>query len=228
MDESRIEIEERLAAVRFKLESAAKASGADPRNIALVAVTKTRTAEEVMTAASLGVTDFGENRVQEFLSKCDAVDRCVRWHVIGPMQTNKVKYLKDRNVLIQSLDRLKLAEEIERRLGTAEMLVQVNISREPQKNGIPPEELERFLENMLQFKAIRIRGIMCVAEDASASVVRKQFREMRGIFEKSKNFGFPNYEARHLSMGMSSDYEMAILEGSNMVRIGTEIFGRRL
>lgn len=227
MSESRIA--ERIAAVRDKIRSAELRSGRKEGAVTLVAVTKTRTPEEVARVVHSGLKHLGENRVQEFMKKRDALSETdVRWHIIGPLQTNKVKYLKDGNVFLQSLDRLSLAEEVIRRVGEMDVLVQVNISGEPQKSGVSPENLERFLSDLVPYSGLHVKGLMCIAEHTDVAVVRRQFEQMRLLFEQTERFGFPGYEAKHLSMGMSSDYEAAISEGSNMVRIGTEIFGRRV
>ncbi|MDO4754678.1 MAG: YggS family pyridoxal phosphate-dependent enzyme, partial [Bacillota bacterium] len=198
------------------------------RDITLVAVTKTRTVDEVNAVVEAGASELGENRVQEFVRKRDFVQGSPRWHIIGPLQTNKVKYLKGYDVLLQSLDRVELAEEIVKRLGAMEVLVQVNISREPQKSGISPQELEPFLNGMTAFPDIKVQGLMCIAENSDESVVARQFQEMRRLFEKAESLGLPNVQAKYLSMGMSGDYELAIREGSNMIRVGTNLFGRRM
>lgn len=211
--------------------------------VTLVAVTKTRTADEAAEAVRAGVKHLGENRVQEFVSKYDifsentagadaeqrACERIV-WHILGPLQTNKVKYLRDRGALVQSFDRLALADEMVRRLGSAEVLLQVNISGESQKSGVDPDDVERILEAMQAqvYRDIRIRGMMCIAENADERVVGRQFEKMKKLFDKAADCAFPTYTAEYLSMGMSSDYALAVREGSNMVRIGTEIFGRRM
>ncbi len=199
-------------------------------NVCLVAVTKTRTVAEAEDALRAGVLHLGENRVQEFVAKYDALSDGGNhsWHILGPLQTNKVKYLKDRSALIQSFDRLALADEIVRRLGGAEVLLQVNISGEAQKSGVDPGDVERMIEAMQSYGSIRIRGLMCIAENADLRVVGRQFERMRNIFDSTASFSYPTYSAEYLSMGMSNDYELAVQEGSNMVRIGTEIFGRRV
>lgn len=203
------------------------AAGRKADSVTIVAVTKTRTVDEVNAVVKAGVCELGENRVQEFVQKRDRVNGEVQWHIIGALQTNKVKYLKGYNVMIQSLDRIALAEEIVKRLSETEALVQINISGEPQKSGIAPSHLERFLEHMSAYPSIRLKGLMCIAEDADERVVGMQFEQMRLLFEKSSAYGFPNFEPKYLSMGMSGDYELAIKEGSNMIRVGTVLFGRR-
>lgn len=248
-------IEERLEQVREKIAAAARASGRSAGDISLVAVSKTRTAEEVVDAIRCGQLEFGENRVQEYQSKRPEVDAqlaealregddfqkardalggaefaagCVRWHIIGPLQTNKVKYLRDSGAMIQTLDRMALADMIVKRMGGAETLVQVNISGEEQKSGLDPAEVERFIESLeVHGDAIKVRGLMCVAENAGDAVVGRQFEQMRELFERMKGAGYPWYSPDYLSMGMSGDFELAIREGANMVRIGTNIFGGR-
>lgn len=210
------------------MELATRAAGRRAGSVTLVAVTKTRTPDEVNAVVEAGACELGENRVQEYVRKKEDVPGHVRWHIIGPLQTNKVKYLKDGGVMLQSLDRISLAEEIAGRLGGIDALVQINISGEPQKSGIAPEQFEPFLAKMLAFPGIKLKGLMCIAENADERVIGKQFERMRLLFEKSAALDLPNYEARHLSMGMSGDYELAIKEGSNMIRLGTILFGRRM
>lgn len=210
------------------MDSAAKVAGRKAESITLVAVTKTRTLDEVNAVVEAGACELGENRVQEYVHKKEEVAGQVRWHIIGPLQTNKAKYLKDGKVILQSMDRISLAEEITRRLGGIDALVQINISGESQKFGIAPSELEFFLGKMLAFPGIKLRGLMCIAENADERIVGRQFEQMRLLFEKSGALGLPNFEARYLSMGMSGDYELAIKEGSNMIRLGTILFGRRI
>lgn len=218
------EIKEHYLEIKAAIEATVDASR---RPVTVIAVTKTRTTDEIRAAVDAGAADLGENRVQEYLSKRDAFEGEVRWHLIGPLQTNKVKYLKGGNVFLQSLDRIALAEEIERRLGGIDALVQVNISGEPQKSGVSPERLESFLEELSRYPGISLKGLMCIAEDADERAVGRQFETMRRLFEGTFRAGLPNYEPKYLSMGMTNDYMLAIKEGSNMVRIGTGLFGRR-
>ena len=179
-----------------------------------------------------GIRTLGENRVQELLGKLDALDPRFDIHLIGQLQTNKVKYIIDRVAMIQSLDRDALAEEISRRASAAgvEMpaLVQVNIGREPQKAGIAEEELLPFIRRTAQLPGIRIQGLMAIMPIADdPEDVRPLFRAMRGWFERLRDMDIPGVEMKTLSMGMSDDALVAAQEGATMVRLGRALFGER-
>ncbi len=201
-------------------------------HVLLVAVTKTYEADVINASIEFGITDIAENRVQEIMRKYDDVVKGVRWHLIGHLQTNKVKYIIDKVDLIHSVDSLKLAEEISLRAGkigkVQDVLIQINAADETQKFGIAPEQLDELLEGISQLPNIRVCGLMNIAplvEDPS--LLRDDFKCMKGLFNKIKNCTYSNVEAKYLSMGMSNDYKIAIEEGSNMIRIGTKIYGKR-
>ena len=183
-----------------------------PSNVQLIAVSKTRTIEEMEEAYEFGIRKFGENKVQEIIRKFDEFHQDVEWHLIGHLQTNKVKYIVDKVHLIQSLDSIKLLKEIEKVYGKhnkiANTLIQVNIGREEQKYGILEEELDELIE--------------------AIEACNKYFSKTHKLFCELKEKKFKNIKMDILSMGMSGDYEIAIEEGSNMVRIGQGIFGKRL
>ena len=214
-----------------KDEIAAKA-GREPGEVLLVAVTKTRTAEEINEAVEAGITDIGENKVQEIMDKFDYV-KPVRWHMIGHLQTNKVKYIIDKVSMIHSVDSFRLAEEIDRRAGqhqaVMDILIQVNSAEEESKFGITTEETGTLIHEILdKCPNIRIRGMMCIAPfEDDPEDVRIYFREVKALYDKYSQISHPNLDFRYLSMGMSHDYEAAILEGSNLIRVGTAIFGER-
>ena len=208
------------------------ATGRNPDEVLLVAVTKTRTYEELNEAIDAGITDIGENKVQEILDKYEYV-KPVRWHMIGHLQTNKVKYIIDKVSLIHSVDSLKLAEEIDKRASqhgrVMNILVQVNAAREESKFGITSEETGNLIEEILsRFENIRIRGLMSIApfEDDPENV-RKYFRQVKELYDQYAVFDHDRLDFKYLSMGMSHDYEVAIQEGSNLIRVGTAIFGER-
>lgn len=225
-------IKENIEVIKGRMGEIAVRSGREPGEILLVAVTKTRTAEEINEAIDAGITDIGENRVQEIMEKFEAV-KPVRWHMIGHLQTNKVKYIIDKVSMIHSVDSLRLAEEIDRRaaqLGKEmDILVQVNAAQEESKFGITSEETGKLIEEILEkCPNIRIRGLMCIAPfEEDPENVRVWFREVKTLYDRYARHNHPNLEFRYLSMGMSHDFEAAILEGSNLIRIGTAIFGIR-
>jgi pyridoxal phosphate enzyme (YggS family) len=211
-------------------ETAVKADR-EPESIQLVIVTKTISAERILEAYQTGAKDFGENRVQEWREKKDALPQDIRWHLIGHLQTNKVKHVIGQIALIHSLNRLELADEIEKQArskGIAEVpcLVQVNVSGEKSKFGLDPARVEDFVRQMSLRPSIVIRGLMSIGpltEDEGR--IRECFRKTRELREDLKR-KFPQYSFDILSMGMSADYRIAIEEGANMLRIGSLVFPR--
>lgn len=203
-----------------------------PSNVQLIAVSKTRTIEEMEEAYEFGIRKFGENKVQEIIRKFDEFHQDVEWHLIGHLQTNKVKYIVDKVHLIQSLDSIKLLKEIEKVYGKhnkiANTLIQVNIGREEQKYGILEEELDGLIEAIEACNNVNVLGIMTIIPKGTEEECRKYFRRTHNLFSELKEKKFKNIKMEILSMGMSGDYEVAIEEGSNMVRIGQGIFGKRL
>lgn len=225
-----IEMCERIAGIRHKLEEYGRRWGAPAT---LIAATKTQNAEKINQLLPCGVTDIGENRVQEWLEKQDAVDPAFRLHIIGRLQTNKVKYIIERAVLIQAVDRSSLIEEIAKRAQAIHkampILIEVNIAGEESKAGLPPEEVLPFLRAYAGLEGVAISGLMTLLPRAdTAEAVRPWCRNMRNLFEEIKRQHIEGIEMRHLSMGMSQDYEVAAQEGATMVRIGTSLFGERV
>lgn len=225
-------IRENIDAVnRIKGEAAVK-SGRKAEDVLLCAVTKTRTAEEINQAIDAGITDIGENKVQEIMDKFDSV-KPVRWHLIGHLQTNKVKYIIDKVSMIHSVDSLHLAQEIDRRAAqhgiTMDILIQVNSAQEESKFGISTDETEGMIRDILDnCPNIRIRGLMCIAPFAeNPEDVRVYFAQVKKLYDEYSSIEHKNLDFKYLSMGMSHDYEVAILEGSNLIRVGTAIFGER-
>lgn len=226
-----MDIKRNLENVLKKIEIAEKKSVSGEK-VELIAVTKTHGIDIIREAIDLGVTDIGENKVQEFTSKYEKIGNDVNFHMIGTLQSNKVKYIYDKAKLIHSLDRMSLAKEIEKRAHASNIivncLVQVNISDEDSKGGVSFSETEKFIESLLDFKNLKIVGLMGIAKNTDdLSEIRNSFRKLYNLKEKLKNQNIEEMEMKYLSMGMSSDFEMAIEEGSNMVRIGSSIFGKR-
>lgn len=225
-------IRENIDAVnRIKGEAAVK-SGRKAEDVLLCAVTKTRTADEINEAIDAGITDIGENKVQEIMDKFDSV-KPVRWHLIGHLQTNKVKYIIDKVSMIHSVDSLHLAQEIDKRAAqhgiTMDILIQVNSAQEESKFGISADETEGMIRDILdKCPNIRIRGLMCIAPFAeNPEDVRVYFAQVKKLYDEYSSIEHKNLDFKYLSMGMSHDYEVAILEGSNLIRVGTAIFGER-
>jgi pyridoxal phosphate enzyme, YggS family len=232
-EEEKIRLKENIESVKTRIRNAALRAGRNPDDILLLGVTKTVKPEVIREAYDLGLREFGENRVQEFLGKADIIGRECRWHIIGRLQTNKVKYLDDRITLIHSLDREALAEALQKRgekIGKVwDVLVEVNVSGEESKTGVSPENLMDFVKNMAKLGNIRIKGLMTIApytEDPEQ--VRWVFRELRKLAVDIERERIENISMEHLSMGMSNDFEIAVEEGATIVRIGSAIFGKRV
>ena len=225
-------IRENIEHIRSLKDAAAVRSGRSGEDVLLVAVTKLHTVDEINEAIDCGITDIGENKVQEIMDKYEYV-KPVRWHLIGHLQTNKVKYIIDKVSMIHSVDSLHLAQEIDKRaaqLGlTMDILIQVNSAREESKFGITTDETEQLLHDILNAcPNIRIRGLMCIAPfEENPEDARVYFAAVKKQFDQFGKISHPNLDFRYLSMGMSGDFEVAIEEGSNLIRVGTSIFGAR-
>jgi pyridoxal phosphate enzyme (YggS family) len=205
------------------------------REIKIVAVSKTHPTEAILNAMECGIEHFGENYVQELKAKFEEIQQIgkeqPKWHFIGHLQTNKVKYIVPFVSLIHSVDSVHLAEEIDkqsRKVGrVTDVLIQVNTSGERSKFGCSPESLLNIVESIQHFENIRICGLMTIGSFSSdEKIIREEFRLLRNLFEQSKE-KFPNLPLKELSMGMTNDYIIAIEEGATIVRIGTAIFGER-
>lgn len=225
------EIGANLAGVRERIARAAERAGRRGDAVLIVAVSKTVPPERVRAAIAAGVPALGENRVQEAREKIAAVGRAVPWHLVGHLQTNKVRDALACFDLIQSLDRLALAEALSARAARegrrAEALVQVNVAEEPQKGGFRPAELPGALEAMAALPGLRLRGLMAIPpipRDPEES--RSYYRELAKLRDAARGWG-AGPEFTELSMGMSGDFEVAVEEGATIVRIGTAIFGPR-
>lgn len=224
-------IKERLIRVQERIQEAAVRSRRNPAEVALILVSKTVPPEGIQEAFEAGARDFGENRVQELLKKKPGLPPEIRWHFQGHLQTNKVKFLLGEVEWLHSLDRVGLAREIEKQAEkrnlAVDALLQVNTTREPTKSGCAPEEVGETLGKMSGFSRIRIRGLMTIGPlTQDERLIRKSFGDLRKLRDKMVQ-EFPDKELQELSMGMSSDFEIAIEEGSTMVRIGTAVFGER-
>lgn len=194
-------------------------------NVNIVAVSKYHTKEKIDAVAKEGLITFGENRVQEFLEKYDPK---YKWHIIGHLQTNKVKYIIGKVEMIESLDSIKLAKEIEKQAAKHDViqnvLVQIKISKDELKTGLPIEETNSFLKEVSTYPHIKLKGFMCVASHTdNIQLIEEEFSMMNDLYKNYKDL----YQLDTLSMGMSNDYELAIKHGSNTVRIGSAIFGAR-
>lgn len=202
-----------------------------PKDAILIAVSKTRSISEIQEAVDYGIRDFGENKVQELLDKVDSFDSSMRWHLIGHLQTNKVKYIVGKVYLIQSLDSVKLLNEIEKRYAAnnlvANVLIQINIGREESKTGIYEENLPELLESIEQCNNVKVSGLMTVIPKGTFEENCIYYKKTKEIWEILKKRSYTNISMKYLSMGMTHDYKAALSEGSNMIRIGEGIFGKR-
>ncbi len=224
-----MEIKENIARLKERIKQAAESVGRRPEEITIVAVTKTVPPDIIQKAIDSGIEIIGENRVQEAKEKFAIIGNKVKWHMVGHLQTNKVKDALKIFSLIHSLDSLRLAEEIERKaLEPVDCLIEVNTSKEPTKYGIKPEDLFNFYDSLKTFKKIRIQGLMtigpgwAVTEPEASRPAFRLLHDLRDELAQAYDQEFPI-----LSMGMTSDFEVAIEEGTNMIRIGTAIFGPR-
>ncbi|MFT8348254.1 YggS family pyridoxal phosphate-dependent enzyme [Clostridium saccharoperbutylacetonicum] len=202
-----------------------------PEEVLLLAVSKTKPLEDLEEAYKAGIRDFGENKVQELTTKFESFHGDVRWHLIGHLQTNKVKYLVDKVYLIHSLDSINLLHEIEKNFKKANRiantLIQINIGREASKSGILEEDLEKVILEIEKCTNVSVKGIMVIIPIGYEESNRRYFKKTKEIFDGLKKNEYKNIQMNILSMGMTHDYVTAIKEGSNLVRIGTGIFGER-
>ncbi len=224
-------IRENLESVREQMALACQRSGRAESDVTLIAVTKFVGIARIAEAVDAGVTEIGENRAQEFTEKLNFYKQNhLRAHFIGQLQTNKVKYICGKADLIQSVDREPLLDAIHAYAAkngiVQDILIEVNIGREPQKGGVTPEALPALIEKIAALDSVRLRGLMCVPPAIEKEAVRPYFKEMRTWFERLKS-AYPDLPIDTLSMGMSHDFDTAIEEGATTVRVGTAIFGPR-
>ncbi len=221
-------VDDNLREIRENIAEAAAGCGRDEKSIRLMAVTKTVAPEIVNHAVELGLGLLGENRVQEFLSKQEIYDSSAEVHFIGNLQTNKVKYIIDPMTMIQSVDSLKLAQEINR-LAIAhnkvmEILCEVNIGGETSKGGAAPDEISDLLERIARMEGIKVKGLMTIPPPSKGDIFLGRMEE---LFNNIKDRNIEGVDMDELSMGMTHDYADAIKHGSTIVRIGTGLFGAR-
>ena len=219
-------------AVKENIKKACEQAGRSQEEVTLLAVSKTKPVDMLMDVYHAGARDFGENKVQELTAKYEALPKDIHWHMIGHLQTNKVKYIIDKAELIHSVDSLKLAETIEKEAAKhdliADILVEVNVAEEESKFGMKMEEVIPFVEKVSAFPHVRVRGLMTIApfvEDPEEN--RSIFADLHKLYIDIKKKNHDNDTVSVLSMGMTNDYEVAIEEGATMVRVGTGIFGAR-
>ncbi|HHT97644.1 MAG TPA: YggS family pyridoxal phosphate-dependent enzyme [Clostridiales bacterium] len=231
-------IKNNIIEIKNRINEACKKVNRDPNEITLIAVSKTMTNEDIIEAASFGMTNFGENKVQELSTKYNEINNpSLKWHQIGHLQRNKVKYIIDKVELIHSVDSIKLASKINdealKRNITANILIQVNIANEETKFGISRNEAHHIIREIDKMSQINIKGLMTIAPYVENSEINRiHFRTLKDlhvdISSKNKDNIFKVKNSFDiLSMGMTNDYEVAIEEGANMIRIGTGIFGVR-
>ncbi len=226
-------ISENIEGIRRRIVARCHQNGRNPSEVTLVAVSKTFPPSLVAAAVDAGVLDIGENYVQELLQKREALgERGMRWHFIGHLQSNKVKYIADWIHLIHAVDNRALAQEIDKRARqanrTIECLIEVNTTGEQTKFGVKPEAALEFVQSLADLQNVRIAGLMTIGPflpDPEGS--RPMFRRLRALNEEIRQLGMPNATMQHLSMGMTGDFEIAIDEGATLIRIGTAIFGKR-
>lgn len=223
-------IAENLKLIQERIQNLSNQYGVQAPKI--IAVSKNHPIEKIQEAYNCGIRDFGENRVQELISKVPYLPKDIRWHLIGNLQTNKVKYIADFIYLIHSLDSEKLLKEIQKQANKhqriIQTLIQINISNEVQKNGCSYEEAEYLLKILPNYPNVKVLGFMGIAQDTeNHHLIYEQFKNLLDFFEKCKSFENEQIQMKELSIGMSGDYELAIKAHSTMVRLGTAIFGSR-
>lgn len=230
-----VNICQNLKDVRSRIRSACEGAGRNPDEVSLVAISKTKPLEDIEEAYKCGQLHFGENRAKELQDKMDeSTNEDIQWHMVGNLQTNKIKYMVERVNWIDSVPKKKTLREIEKRASRIDRvintLIQINISGEDQKSGCEPDELKKILEYAQGLEHVRVRGLMGMAtfvdlEDVEK--VRPEFRLLREVRDAHRKWECENIQLDELSMGMTNDMEIAIEEGSTVVRVGRAIFGER-
>ncbi len=225
-------IKDQLQEVESQIQAACRRAGRKREDVTLIAVSKTKPVSVLKEAYDLGVRVFGENKVQELTEKYEALPKDIRWHMIGHLQTNKVKYIIDKVELIHSVDSLKLAETIEKEAAkkniTVNILVEVNVAEEESKFGLKVDEVIPFIEKIASFSHIRVCGLMTIAPFVeNPEENREIFKNLHNLSVDITAKNIDNVTVSILSMGMTNDYVVAVEEGATMVRVGTGIFGAR-
>ena len=225
-------IQENIKAVEDRIAAECQKAGRDPEDVTLIAVSKTKPVEMLREAYEYGCRDFGENKVQELLDKYEEMPRDIRWHMIGHLQRNKVKYIVDKVYLIHSVDSLRLAEEISKEAVKknvcVNILVEVNVANEETKFGTTCEEVKQLVQDIAKLPNICVKGLMTIAPFVeNAEKNRPIFSKLRKISVDIMEENIDNITMENLSMGMTGDYTVAVSEGATYVRVGTGIFGVR-
>lgn len=225
-------IRENIEIVRRNIRNACQKSGRDEETVQLIAVSKTKPVEDLQKAYECGCRDFGENKVQELIEKYEKLPKDIRWHMIGHLQRNKVKYIVDKVFLIHSVDSIRLAEEISKEAlkkhVTVSVLVEVNVANEESKFGTTDQDALHLVEEIAKLPGICVKGLMTIAPYVeNAEENRLYFAKLKQIYVDIIHKNIDNVFMEELSMGMTGDYEIAILEGATYVRVGTGIFGER-
>jgi len=225
-------VKENLSVVENNIQAACKRAGRLREEVTLIAVSKTKPVSMIQEAMKEGIMDFGENKVQELKSKYEMLPKHLRWHLIGHLQTNKVKYIVDKTVLIHSVDSYKLAEQINKealKKGIiCNALIEVNIAGEETKFGVSADEVYPLIREISKYLNLRIKGLMTIAPFVdNPEKNREHFRNLRQLNIDIKSKNIDNVTMDILSMGMTGDYEVAVEEGATMIRVGTGIFGER-
>ena len=225
-------LKDNLKKVQTNIKSACERAGRKPEEVTLVAVSKMKPLSDIEELLETGQMEYGENYVQELCEKYENISKPVHWHMIGHLQTNKVKYIIDKVDLIHSVDSVRLAEtidkEAEKHNVTANILIEVNVAKEESKFGLMPEEVPAFVEQISKFSHIRVKGLMTIAPFVeNPEDNRPVFAHLRKLSVDIAKKNIDNITMSILSMGMTNDYQVAIEEGATMVRVGTGIFGAR-
>lgn len=225
-------IQENIKLVEENIKKACEKVGRDVNEVTLIAVSKTKPYTAIEEALPTGVRDYGENKVQELCDKYEILPKDIKWHMIGHLQRNKVKYLVGKASLIHSVDSIRLAEQIEKEYAKtdeiANILIEVNMAQEESKFGITSEETEQLVREIAKFPHIRIKGLMTIAPYTdNPESNRVYFRNMKKLSVDIENKNIDNVSMSVLSMGMTGDYQVAVEEGATLVRVGTGIFGER-
>lgn len=225
-------LQENYWTVKEKINEACKKAGRNPEEVTLIAVSKTKPLSDIEEVMKTGCVDFGENKVQELCEKEEQVSKPVHWHLIGHLQTNKVKYIVEKAWLIHSVDSVKLASCIEKEAAKKDVivpvLIQVNIAEEDTKFGLQKEDTMELIKEVSTYPHVRIKGLMTIAPFVdNPEDNRVHFRNLHQLFIDIKEESIDNVDMEILSMGMTGDYQVAVEEGATMVRVGTGIFGAR-
>ncbi len=225
-------LRENLESVEKRIQAACERAGRKREEVTLIAVSKTKPAASIREAMDCGIVDFGENKVQELCGKMEEIQEPLRWHLIGHLQRNKVKYIVDKVCMIHSVDSLRLAQEIQKEAAKRDIvcriLVEVNIGGEETKSGVSREEALPLILEIAKLPNVKVKGLMTVAPPVEKpEEARVYFKEMRTLAQEIREAQIPGVEMEELSMGMTGDFETAIEEGATMVRVGTAIFGAR-